>query len=170
MWTCAAGVALILMTLPFVGIEGYVDYVAVLGNLGVPTGPSENRDLGALALSLGAGEWLVWAARLASILLAAVAVVASLRHEREIGYMVVLCASLLVVPLLWDHHLATLVVPAAFLAHRLWAPLILLPLLSWLPIAAPFLIVVVMLLPFLVRRPQDEAGITPRAVLQTSAT
>lgn len=36
-----------------------------------------------------------------------------------------------------------------------------LPLLSWLRIAAPFLIVVVMLLPFLVRRPRDEAGITP---------
>ena len=60
------------------------------------------------------------------------ALLLSLRREREIGYMVVLCGSLLVVPLLWDHYLATLVVPAAFLAQRLWRPLVLLPLLSWL--------------------------------------
>ena len=64
--------------------------------------------------------------------------------------MVMLAASLLVVPLLWDHYLATLIVPAAFLAQRLWRPLILLPLLSWLPAGAAILVVATMLLPFLV--------------------
>ena len=70
--------------------------------------------------------------------------------------MVVICASLLIVPLLWDHYLASLVVPAAFLAYRVWPPLILLPLLAWLPIMAPALVATTMLLPFLVRDTQDE--------------
>ena len=82
----------------------------------------------------------------------AAAVIASLRRDREASYMVMISASLLVVPLLWDHYLATLIVPAVFLAQRLWTPLIMLPLLSWLPIGAPFLVLGTMVLTFLVPR------------------
>ena len=31
-WTIGAGIVLIVLTLPFVGIDGYRDYIAVLGN------------------------------------------------------------------------------------------------------------------------------------------
>ena len=153
-WTAGAGLALVLLTLPFVGVQGYLDYLAVLGHLDVPTGASENRDLGALLFSLGATDQLVSLARMMGVAVAAMAILLSLRRDREVGYMVMLSASLLLVPLLWDHYLATLVVPAAFLAQRLWAPLILLPLLSWLPIAAPVLVAGTMLLPFFV--PEDR--------------
>jgi hypothetical protein len=152
LWTATAGLVLVALTLPFVGLHGYEDYLAVLRNLSVPVGASENRDLGALLLAFGASDDLVAGGRLISVVVSGTAILLSLRRDREIGYMVMLCASLLVVPLLWSHYLATLVVPAAFLAQRLWRPLILLPLLSWLPIAAPILIVVTMFLPFLVNR------------------
>ena len=166
-WTAGAGLALVALTLPFVGVQGYLDYLAVLGNLDVPAGASENRDLGALLFSLGAADPVVSLARMVSVAVAAVAILLSLRRDREIGYMVMLSASLLLVPLLWDHYLATLVVPAAFLAQRLWAPLILLPLLSWLPIAAPVLVVGTMLLPFFV--PDDRrAAANPEPVATTT--
>jgi hypothetical protein len=152
LWTVGAGLALVLLTLPFVGVEGYDDYVAVLGNLSVPAGATENRDLGGLLMAFGAGDLLVSAARVVSIGLALAAIALSLRREREVSYMVMLSASLLVVPLLWDHYLATLVVPAAFLAARLWGPLICLPLLSWLPLGSPILVLATMSLPFLVAR------------------
>ncbi len=134
LWTAGAGVVLVLATLPFVGLDGYFDYLAVLRNVQSPAGISENRDLGALALSLGADTSWATAARAMGVVGAIVAMLFGLRRDRETSYMITLCASLLMVPLLWDHYLATLVVPAAFLAQRLWAPLVLLPLLAWLPI------------------------------------
>lgn len=150
--TTTGGLLLFLLTLPFVGIDGYRDYVTVLSNLAVPAGASENRDLGATVLSLGAGEWAASVARLVSIGLAGGAILWSLRRDREVSYMVMLSASLLLVPLLWDHYLATLVVPAAFLAHRLWPPLVCIPLLSWIPAASPLVVIGTMLLPLAVGR------------------
>ena len=72
--------------------------------------------------------------------------------------MVVLCASLLVMPLVWSHYLATLIVPAAFLAQRLSAPLLLLPMVAWVPELAPLLVLVTLVLLFLVR----EESTVPR--------
>ena len=66
--------------------------------------------------------------------------------------MVSLGASLLLSPLLWDHYLAMLILPAAFLAQRgrPWA--LALPMLSWLPPEAlPFIVILGTLLPFLAR-------------------
>ncbi|CAN5827839.1 hypothetical protein BH23CHL8_BH23CHL8_04750 [soil metagenome] len=45
------------------GIEGYLDYLNVLRNLNVPQGVSENRDLGGVALALGASGEVVTLAR-----------------------------------------------------------------------------------------------------------
>ena len=151
LWTIGAGLALILFTLPFVGIDGYFDYLAVIANLDVPVGFSENRDLGATALHLGAPDALVGVIRLGSIGIGVVAILLGLRRDREISYMVTLTASLLLVPLLWDHYLATLVIPAALLAER-WHPVaIVLPLLAWLPAPLlPVVVLFVMTLPFLV--------------------
>jgi hypothetical protein len=161
-WTAVGGATLVLVALPFVGIDGHADFLAVLRNLNLPASEAtENRALGSLLESLGLGSVGSTLGRIASLVLTGSALLLSLRREREIGYMVVLCGSLLVVPLLWDHYLATLVVPAAFLAQRLWPPLILLPLLSWLPIGAPILVIATMLLTFLVREEQPQSVPVP---------
>ncbi len=160
LWTTGAGIALIVVTLPFVGVDGYRDYLAVLGNLSVPIGASENRDLGSVAFGLGADASMIMLARVLGVLVGIGAILASLRRDREIGYMVTLSASLLLVPLLWDHYLATLVIPAAFLAQRLWTPFLLLPLLAWVPSASAFVVLGAMLLPLLVRDDPEAATST----------
>jgi len=60
-WPAGGGLALIALTLPFVGIDGYLDYFAVLRNLNIPSTEAappngwQNLDLGEMARSLGAG-------------------------------------------------------------------------------------------------------------------
>jgi hypothetical protein len=70
-----------------------------------------------------------YAAAIAAILL-------GLRRDREVGFMMTLGASLLLAPLMWDHYLAALVLPAALLAQRGRPIGLLLPLLTWLPAEA----------------------------------
>ena len=80
----------------------------------------------------------------------------SLRYDRETSFMVTIGATLLLAPLLWDHYLAALILPAAFLAQRgeWWG--LLLPLLAWLPPGVlPLLAIAGTLVPFAVRRPRD---------------
>jgi hypothetical protein len=157
-WTIGTGVALVLLTLPFVGLDGYRDYFAVVGNLSVPTGISENRDLGATVLSLGGSETAVSLARLASIALGLGVVVLGLRRDREVSYMLTLCASLLIVPLLWELYLLTLIVPVALLAERTRPLVLLLMLVSWLPaVLTPLMLLGTVLLLFLLPPPRREA-------------
>ncbi len=171
-WTVAAGLVLVAMSLPFVGISGYLDYLSMLRNMSEVSGVTFNRDLGSVALELGADQRGATVTLLAGYAVAIGAVVLSLRRDREVGFMVTLMASLLLSPLLWDHYLAMLLVPAVFLAgrgHR-WA--ILLPLASWLPAIAtgwtwlyPGLVIVAMLLPFLAQetRPPEDRAVAPAA-------
>ena len=44
------------------------------------------------------------------------ALLLSLRRDRELSYVVTLMATLLLSPLLWDHYLTNMIIPAAFLA------------------------------------------------------
>ena len=60
-------------------------------------------------------------------------------------------------PLLWDHYLATLVLPAALLAHRWHPALILLPLLSWLSFLSAPLVLVTMILALISPGPTPDA-------------
>ena len=73
----------------------------------------------------------------------------SLRYDRETSFMVTIGATLLLAPLLWDHYLSMLLLPAAFLAQRgRWWGLGL-PLLAWLPPEVlPLLAVAGTILPF----------------------
>lgn len=149
-WTVGAGVVLIALSLPLVGIGGYADYLTVLRNLSNVMGVERNVDLGSTALALGWGTDAATAALLAGYAVAITAILLSLRRDREVGFVVTASASLLLSPLLWDHYLSLLVLPAAFLAQRgrPWA--LGLPLLTWLP--AELLPIVVLLavgLPFL---------------------
>jgi hypothetical protein len=158
-WTVFAGGALFLGTLPFVGLDGYRDFVAVFRNLTPPTGISENRDLGGFAIGLGAEPAVTGLVRMFSTLVAVSAILLGLRRDRELGYMVTLCASLLLVPLLWDHYLATIVLPATLLAQRWHPALILLPLLSWLPVVSAPLVLVTMILALLSPGPTPGADV-----------
>jgi hypothetical protein len=157
-WTVGAGLVLIALTLPFVGIDGYREFLSVLAHLQVPGPGSENRDLGTVLADLGGGDPALALGRLGSLVVGIAAIVLSVRRDREIGFMVTLGASLLLTPMLWDHYLVTLLLPAAFLADRIRPAFILLPLLVWLPwFVVPFLVLVATLLPFAVRdrRPRD---------------
>ena len=148
---------LILLTLPFVGISGYSEYITVLANAGDFMGRWQNRDLGSTALVLGADDTIALLALLGGYAVAIGAVLLSLRRDREVGFMVTITASLLLSPLLWDHYFAILVLPAAFLADRVHPVFILLPLLAWLPVEfLPLVAIGATLIPFIVRDPEPE--------------
>jgi alpha-1,2-mannosyltransferase len=176
-WTVGAGVTLILLTLPFVGFDGYRDYVTVLRNLTGVSGVDFNYDIGSTALSLGATDAVSSVALLTGYAVAIVAIALSLRRDGELGYIVTASASLLLSPLLWDHYLSMLVLPAAFLAQRgrRWA--LILPLLTWLPVfvpAATFLFPLLAfggtVLPLLARAPRSMPHDPARAVVGSAAS
>jgi alpha-1,2-mannosyltransferase len=151
-WCLGAGIALLVATIPLVGIEAYGDYLTMLRNVSGVTGARGNLDLGSTALRLGADGAAPGLAYLAGAAVGVLAILLGLRRDREVGFMVTLGASLLLSPLLWDHYLAMLVLPAAFLAQRgrPWA--ILLPLATWLPHELLGVVAVAAtLLPFLAR-------------------
>ncbi len=169
-WTLAGGLAIVIVTLPLVGLAGYEDYLAVLRNLNIPLlqpgtdSGWENRDLGQLVRSAGASAEAMGVVRLGSAAVAIGAMLLSLRRDREISFMVTLMASMLVVPLLWDHYLTMLIIPAAFLADR-WRPVaLLLPLLAWLPSIAAVTIALAMILPFFVRDARTQKSGSPDVV------
>ncbi len=148
-WTLGAGLVLIVLTLPLVGLDGYRDYVTVLRNLGDVSGVTFNYDLSSVAQALGLSERVGGLALLAGFAIAIGAILLGLRRDREVGFMVTVSASLLLSPLMWDHYLAMLVLPAAFLAERgrPWA--LLLPLAAWLPPETyPLTVIAATLLPF----------------------
>ncbi|CAN5827731.1 hypothetical protein BH23CHL8_BH23CHL8_04740 [soil metagenome] len=131
--TIVAGLALILASLPFVGLDGYLDYLTVVRNLGGMTGVERNVDLGTTLLDLGASEDAARVALFGGYGAAVAAILLALRRDREVGFMVTLSGSLLLAPLMWDHYLVALLLPAAFLAERGRRVGFVLPLLTWLP-------------------------------------
>jgi len=172
MWTLASGIILILITLPFAGLRSYADYVTVLRNLGGVTGVTGlaiNVDLGSTLLRLGLPPAAATAGLLAGSALAIAATLISLRRDPEVSFMVTLGATLLLSPVLWQHYLVGLLLPAAFLAQRgrPWA--LALPLLAWLPVEfLPLLAIAATLLPFLARSPSADsypAGLVPGPAL-----
>jgi hypothetical protein len=130
--TLLAGVVLVLVTLPFVGVGSYLDFVRVVRNDQV-AGVLHNGSLESAALLLGFSGVLPTLAFFAGALVAIGAILFSLRRDAELSYAVTVCASLLLTPLLWGHYLLLLLIPAALLAQRgrPWA--LALPLLGWLP-------------------------------------
>jgi hypothetical protein len=173
-WTIGAGIGLVLLTLPFVGIDGYRDYARVLANAITPGVGSENRDLGATLVTLGLpGRWIDLV-RLGSIALGGLLILLSLRRDRELGFMITLTASMLMVPLMWEFYLITLALPLALMAER-WRPAVLLLLaLSWLPSAyAPAVLIATLALLFLLpagrRERQASIGQDTRGTVAPAA-
>jgi hypothetical protein len=161
LWTIVAGLVIVLVSLPFVGVVSYQHYITVLRNVYDVTGQDNNMDLGSAVLRVGGGPLLASIALYAGFAVGIGAMLLSLRHDRETGFMVTIGASLLVSPLLWDHYLATLLLTGAFLVQRgrRWG--LALPILAWIsgPVS-PLLALVATLAPFLVRRPSDDATAT----------
>jgi hypothetical protein len=139
-WAGIAGVAIFAVTLPFVGVERWLEYLTVLRNVSNVTGVRSNVDLGSSVLLLGGPMWLATVALYAGYVIAGIAVLFSLRRDRELSYVVTVMSTVLVAPLLWDHYLTMLIIPAAFVASRgrPWA--LLLPLLCWVPLFLAFYI------------------------------
>jgi hypothetical protein len=159
----------VLVTLPFVGLQGWFDFVTVLRNLSNVTGVPRNFDMASLALNLGAPPWFVTATLFAAYAIGGLAILLSLRRDREVGFVVSIGATLLLSPLLWNHYLTHIWIVSAFLAARgrWWG--ILLPLLTWLPQEMlGFTAVATTLLPFLARDSRDAAPEPRSAKIATS--
>ena len=72
-----------------------------------------------------------------------------------------LTATLLLSPLMWNHYLTVLIVPAALVAARGRPLFVFVPLILWLPdFTTPLIVVATMLLPFIVPD-QDVPAIDP---------
>ena len=154
--TAVAFGALVLVSLVWLRLDLWFSWLTVLRNVSDVTGVKANVDLGSAVLLLGGSMPLAQIALYAGYAIAVVAVLLSLRRDRELSYVVTLMATLLLSPLLWDHYLTNLLVPAAFLASRgKWWGLAL-PLLCWVPTLT------VALVPS--TRPWAEALLTPTAV------
>lgn len=154
--TVAAFGVIVLVSLAWLRLDVWFEWLTVLRNVSDVTGVKANVDLGSAVLLLGGSAGLAQVALYAGYAVAVLAVLFSLRRDRELSYVVTLMATLLLSPLLWDHYLTNLLVPAAFLAARgrLWG--LALPLLCW----APTLLVA--LVP--ATRPWAEALLAPIAV------
>jgi hypothetical protein len=174
LWTVMTFAVLVAVTLPFVGVERWFEYVTVLRNVSNVTGVRSNVDLGSAVLLFGGPAALAPMALFAGYALAIGAMLVSLRRDRELSYVVTVMATLLLAPLLWDHYLTNLLIPAAFLASRgrTWG--LFLPLLCWLPTLLvglngdfrgaaegllPFIALAGMLLPFAAPDRGQPAGI-----------
>jgi hypothetical protein len=133
-WTIGAGLALIALSLPIVGVGTYLDYVTILRDLpDISTGP-HNLSLKSFALAIGAPDAVAGGLNIVGYAagLGAVAY-AALRRDRATAFVVTATATLLVAPFIHPHYLVLLLLPAAWLTASGHAWALALPLLGWLP-------------------------------------
>lgn len=131
--TIGAGLVIAALTLPFVGIGGWQDYLAIVRGLGdVSSGP-ENLSLATTTQALGIpGPASMWVLVGIAIGIGATAFAAR-RRDAQTAVVVSLAATILAFPFFHPHYLVELLIPAALLAGRgQWWGLAL-PLLGWLP-------------------------------------
>jgi len=140
-WMAVTAIALFLVSLPFVGLQGWLDYVTVLRNGSQFDAVYRNWALNGQAYARGMPQPWPALALAGSFAIAIGAMLISLRRDRELSYIVTFTATLLASPLLWDHYMTHLLVPAAFMASRGRWYAIALPMLCilaqpWLPFIA----------------------------------
>jgi hypothetical protein len=133
-WTIAAGLVLIVIGLPVVGISSYAEYFAILRGLpDISTGP-HNLSFKSLALAAGLPDAIVALALPFGYLLGLASIVfAARRRDASTAFVVTATATLLVAPFIHPHYLVLLLLPSAWLMDRghWWG--FALPLLGWLP-------------------------------------
>jgi hypothetical protein len=132
--TVGFGLLLIVLTLPFVGLSAYPEYVTLLRSLPDITIGEHNLSLRSTALAAGLPGTVAVLANLFGYIVGAAAIVyAARRRDPETSFMVGALATLLVSPFLHPHYLVLLLLPAALLAQRGRSWGLALPLLGWLP-------------------------------------
>jgi alpha-1,2-mannosyltransferase len=107
-WSIVGAAALSIVTLPITGIQPWLDYPAVLLNMGTPIDPT---------FSLAPTTWLTPALGFAvsRVVVTGIGLVivawASRAADVRVGYAITVVAALLVTPILWTHYLAVIVLP-----------------------------------------------------------
>jgi hypothetical protein len=133
-FTIVAGLALILASLPIVGLGAYRDYVTILAGLpDIGTGLN-NFSLKSTALTFGVPPAIAGVGTIVGFAASVAAIAfAGLRRDAEVAFVVTAIATLLTAPFMHPHYLVMLLLPAALLADRgrYWG--LALPLLGWLP-------------------------------------
>lgn len=156
----AAVVAVVLVTLPLVGLTAWSEYIALLRTVSQPITTPHNFTPGAVLFQAGVDPGVASAVQWAVVVGTLVAVVVAARRLTvEAGFVVVVVATQLISPLLWDHYAVVLLLPTAWLVANgaRWAlaiPLTTsLPLLWVVPAAIyPIVFIVALLGPFVVSR------------------
>lgn len=136
-WAIVAGaivtlVLVVLVSLPFVGLQAYLDFLTVLRHVSDVDLIHNNLALGAVAVRLGAGPLVETAAIVVWYAIGIGAIVLGLRRDAETSLVVTLTATLFLGPLMWQHYLTLLLLPAALIADRGRPMALALPLLAWL--------------------------------------
>jgi hypothetical protein len=117
------------------GPRSWIDYAVLLRAVSDPIETAHNFTPGAMAWQLGAPVAVAAAIQLVTTLLVlGVVVFAALRASAEASYLVVVVASQLLSPILWDHYALLLLLPTAWLLHRGYWWAVALPLATALPI------------------------------------
>ena len=132
--TIAGGLVLIALSLPFVGVSSYLDYLGILRGLPDISVGEHNQSLKSLAIAAGLPDLVVSAALPFGYLIGLSSVAfAARRRSRATAFVVTVLATLLVTPFFHPHYLVLLLLPSALLIDRghWWA--LGLPLLGWLP-------------------------------------
>jgi Glycosyltransferase family 87 len=147
-----------LVSLPFVGVGAWADYVALLRSVSEPVTTPHNFTVGAVLYQAGASASVANAIQWAGVVATLLAVVVGARRLTFAGgFVVAAVASQLVSPLLWDHYAVILLLPTALLlAHGArWAvaiplatsvpliwivPAAVYPIVFWVALVAPFTI------------------------------
>jgi alpha-1,2-mannosyltransferase len=146
-----------------VGLGAWGDYVALLRRVSTPVTTPHNFTPGAVAYQLGLAQGAAEALQLLVIAVSVLACAyAARRAPPAASYLVVVVASQLLSPLLWDHYAMLLLLPVAYLLDRgVWAAA-LVPLATSLPLVPitpawmyPVVFLVMLVAPILVtgRRP-----------------
>ncbi len=132
--TIAAGLALIALSLPIVGVSSYLEYLTIIRGLpDISVGP-HNLSFKSMALELGLADPIAdLALPLEYVLGLAAIAFAGHRRDASTAFVVTVAATLIVAPFIHPHYLVLLLLPSAWLMDRghWWA--FGLPLLGWLP-------------------------------------
>ena len=117
-------VSLAIVATALAGLTSWSDFIQLVRTVSDPITTEHNFTPGAIAYQMGLARELASAIQIVSTVTVVVAVfVAVLRASDEASYLVVVLASQLVSPILWDHYAVVLLLPVAYLlaAGRWWA-------------------------------------------------
>ena len=120
-------VALAAAATMLAGSGSWTDFLAIIGRVNDPITTPHNFTPGAVAYQLGAARDVAALVQgVATLLVAAAVLYASLRRPAVVSYLVVVVATQLLSPILWDHYAMLLLLPVAWLLdrRRAWAVLI----------------------------------------------